>query len=113
MYSRRKSMIRARRHRDQCAGESNRRNRAGGDRIGSDGDGMSCLRADVSYERDMAGRVTLWLQACTVWCDGSDRRPRSQLLAKDGLSRSRNMDSRFPRPRRHEIKKTGVWRFSR
>jgi len=87
----------------------------GGDRIGSDGGWDVVLAGDVSYERDMAGRVTLWLQAlhsrgATVLIGD----PGRSYLAKDRLEQI--AEYRIPVSRDledMEIKKTGVWRFSR
>lgn len=87
----------------------------GGDRIGSDEGWDVVLAGDVSYERDMAGRVTLWLQAlhsrgATVLIGD----PGRSYLAKDRLEQI--AEYRIPVSRDledMEIKKTGVWRFSR
>jgi predicted nicotinamide N-methyase len=87
----------------------------GGDRIGSDEGWDVVLAGDVSYERDMAGRVTSWLQVlyergATVLIGD----PGRSYLAKDRLEQI--AEYRIPVSRDledMEIKKTGVWRFSR
>ena len=86
----------------------------GGDRIGSDEGWDVVLAGDVSYERDMAGRVTSWLYALhergAVVLIGD---PGRSYLAKDRLEQI--AEYRIPVSRDledMEIKKTGVWRFS-
>ncbi len=87
----------------------------GGDRIGSDEGWDVVLAGDVSYERDMAGRVTSWLQAlyergATVLIGDPGRsylaRDRLEQIAEYRIPVSRDLEDM-------EIKKTCVWRFSR
>ncbi len=87
----------------------------GGDRIGSDEGWDVVLAGDVSYERDMAGRVTSWLQAlhergATVLIGDPGRsylaRNRLEQIAEYRIPVSRDLEDM-------DIKKTGVWRFSK
>ncbi len=85
-----------------------------GDIVGADGGWEVVLAGDVSYERDMAGRVTAWLE-------GLAARGALVLIGDPGrsyLAREKLVavaDYRVPVTRAledSEIKRTHVWRFA-
>ena len=86
---------------------------AEGDLVGLDEGWDVILAGDVSYERDMAARVTDWLEmlhrrGAMVLIGDPGRsylaRDRLEMLAEYKVSVSRDLEDM-------EIKKTGVWRF--
>lgn len=84
-----------------------------GDLVGLDEGWDVVLAGDVSYERDMAARVTEWLAAlrargATVLLGDPGRsylaRDRLEQIAEYRIAVSRDLEDA-------EIKKTGVWKF--
>lgn len=86
-----------------------------GDFVGRDDGWDIVLAGDVSYERDMAARVTQWLRA--LHARGADvliGDPGRSYLARDLLEQVAEHDAPVIRDLEDaDVKKTAIWRFRR